>query len=405
MSRVLLGVTGGIAAYKACELLRRLRADGTTSRSCPPPLRWSSSAPRPGRRCPGHPVHTSVFDDAHQVPHVQLGQEADLVLVAPATADLLARAADGRADDLLTNVLLTARCPVLFAPAMHTEMWLHPATQANVDLAPRPRRRRHRSRLRPADRRRFRPRAAAGSGRAVRGRGHGPRRSGRRRRGGPARSRRAPSRSAPAGPGSISTRSGSWATPRRAGWAGPWPAPRCCAAPSAPRRGQRRVARPAGRRGRDGHLDGRSGRRHDQRGQDADLVVMAAAPADFTPAKASRPRSRSPATPASAVDLVQTTDVLAGLVAARTDARQVIVGFAAETPAADQSLLELGGPSWPARAAICWCSTMSATAWCSAARQRDRLAHRRRSPSGRSRAARTPGSPNLGRGARAGSRR
>ena len=81
----------------------------------------------------GRPVHTSVFADAHLVPHVKLGQEADLVVVAPATADLLARAADGRADDLLTNVLLTARCPVVYAPAMHTEMWQHPATRANVD--------------------------------------------------------------------------------------------------------------------------------------------------------------------------------------------------------------------------------------------------------------------------------
>ena len=68
----------------------------------------------------------------HEVPHVRLGQSADLVVVAPATADLLARAAHGLADDLLTNVLLTARCPVLMAPAMHTEMWEHPATQANV---------------------------------------------------------------------------------------------------------------------------------------------------------------------------------------------------------------------------------------------------------------------------------
>src|SRR6185312_2131861 len=68
----------------------------------------------------------------HDVPHVRLGQSADLVVVAPATADLLARAAVGRADDLLTATLLTARCPVLHAPAMHTEMWQHPATVANV---------------------------------------------------------------------------------------------------------------------------------------------------------------------------------------------------------------------------------------------------------------------------------
>lgn len=80
----------------------------------------------------GRPVHTDVWQDAHEVPHVRLGREADLVVVAPATADLLARAAHGLADDLLTNTLLTARCPVLMAPAMHTEMWEHPATQANV---------------------------------------------------------------------------------------------------------------------------------------------------------------------------------------------------------------------------------------------------------------------------------
>ena len=80
----------------------------------------------------GTTARTSVFDDVPDVPHVRLGQQADLVVVAPATADLLARAAIGQADDLLTSTLLTARCPVLMAPAMHTEMWEHPATRANV---------------------------------------------------------------------------------------------------------------------------------------------------------------------------------------------------------------------------------------------------------------------------------
>lgn len=80
----------------------------------------------------GNPVSASPWDDVHEVPHVRVGQLADLVVVAPATADLLAKAAHGLADDLLSNVLLTARCPVLFAPAMHTEMWEHPATVANV---------------------------------------------------------------------------------------------------------------------------------------------------------------------------------------------------------------------------------------------------------------------------------
>jgi phosphopantothenoylcysteine decarboxylase/phosphopantothenate--cysteine ligase len=79
-------------------------------------------------------VHTDVFEDVHEVPHVRLGQHADLVVVAPSTANLLAKAAHGLADDLLTNTLLTARCPVLFAPAMHTEMWLNAATQHNVEL-------------------------------------------------------------------------------------------------------------------------------------------------------------------------------------------------------------------------------------------------------------------------------
>ena len=80
----------------------------------------------------GHPVQAEVWQDVDQVPHVALGRWADLVIVAPATANLLARAAAGLADDLLTNTLLTATCPVLLAPAMHTEMWLNAATQANV---------------------------------------------------------------------------------------------------------------------------------------------------------------------------------------------------------------------------------------------------------------------------------
>jgi phosphopantothenoylcysteine decarboxylase/phosphopantothenate--cysteine ligase len=81
----------------------------------------------------GNPVTNSVFDDVDQVKHVRLGHEADLIVVAPATADLLARAATGQANDLLTNTLLMAGGPVLFAPAMHTEMWQNAATQANVE--------------------------------------------------------------------------------------------------------------------------------------------------------------------------------------------------------------------------------------------------------------------------------
>ncbi|WP_255954325.1 bifunctional phosphopantothenoylcysteine decarboxylase/phosphopantothenate--cysteine ligase CoaBC [Streptomyces odontomachi] len=130
--KVVLGVSGGIAAYKACELLRRLTESGHDVRVVPTEsaLRFVGAAT--WSALSGHPVATDVFSDVHEVPHVRIGQSADLVVVAPATADLLAKAAHGLADDLLTNTLLTARCPVVFAPAMHTEMWEHPATQQNV---------------------------------------------------------------------------------------------------------------------------------------------------------------------------------------------------------------------------------------------------------------------------------
>lgn len=130
--RVVLGVSGGIAAYKACSLLRCLTETGHRVRVVPTRGALEFVGAATWAALSGEPVTTEVWDDVHAVPHVRLGQDADLVVVAPATADLLARAAHGRADDLLTATLLTARCPVLMAPAMHTEMWEHPATQANV---------------------------------------------------------------------------------------------------------------------------------------------------------------------------------------------------------------------------------------------------------------------------------
>ncbi|HEY6795528.1 MAG TPA: bifunctional phosphopantothenoylcysteine decarboxylase/phosphopantothenate--cysteine ligase CoaBC [Kineosporiaceae bacterium] len=131
---ILLGVAGGIAAYKACSLLRRFTETGHDVQVVPTASALRFVGEATWSALSGHPVATSVWDDVHEVPHVRLGQRAELVVVAPATADLMARAAAGRADDLLTAVLLTARCPVLLAPAMHTEMWEHPATQANVAL-------------------------------------------------------------------------------------------------------------------------------------------------------------------------------------------------------------------------------------------------------------------------------
>ena len=130
--RVVLGVAGGIAAYKSVELLRRLTESGHDVQVVPTRAALEFVGAATWTALSGHPVSTDVWTGVADVPHVRIGQSADLVVVAPATADLLARAAHGLADDLLTNVLLTARCPVLMAPAMHTEMWEHPATAANV---------------------------------------------------------------------------------------------------------------------------------------------------------------------------------------------------------------------------------------------------------------------------------
>ncbi|WP_193786389.1 bifunctional phosphopantothenoylcysteine decarboxylase/phosphopantothenate--cysteine ligase CoaBC [Actinoplanes friuliensis] len=132
MPEVVLGVCGGIAAYKACELLRLFTESGHGVRVVPTASALKFVGAPTWAALSGRPVATEVWDDAHEVPHVRIGRHADLVVVAPATADMLAKAAHGIADDLLTNTLLTATCPVVFAPAMHTEMWENPATQANV---------------------------------------------------------------------------------------------------------------------------------------------------------------------------------------------------------------------------------------------------------------------------------
>src|SRR5205085_9331424 len=117
--RVVLGVSGGIAAYKACELLRRFTETGYDVTVIPTEAALKFVGAPTWAALSGKPVSTEVWDDVHQVPHVRIGQTADLVVVAPATANTLAKAAHGLADDLLTNTLLTARCPVVFAPAMH----------------------------------------------------------------------------------------------------------------------------------------------------------------------------------------------------------------------------------------------------------------------------------------------
>lgn len=132
MSEIVLGVTGGIASYKAAELLRLFTESGHSVRVVPTASSLKFVGAATWEALSGKPVQTGVFDNVDQVAHVRIGQSADLIVVAPATANSLAKAAHGLADDLLTNTLLTARCPVLFIPAMHTEMWENAATQANV---------------------------------------------------------------------------------------------------------------------------------------------------------------------------------------------------------------------------------------------------------------------------------
>lgn len=130
--RIVLGVGGGIAAYKAAMLLRLFSESGHHVVPVPTQAALEFVGAATWEALSGEAVSTEVFDRVPSVNHVSQGQAADLVVVAPATADLLARAANGHADDLLTTTLLATRAPVLFAPAMHTEMWLNPAVQANV---------------------------------------------------------------------------------------------------------------------------------------------------------------------------------------------------------------------------------------------------------------------------------
>lgn len=129
---VVVGVAGGIAAYKACHLVRDFKERGDRVRVVPTANALNFVGAATFEALSGQPVETGVFTRVDEVQHVRVGQEADLVVVAPATADLLARVAAGRADDLLTSTILVATCPVVMAPAMHTEMWLNPATRENV---------------------------------------------------------------------------------------------------------------------------------------------------------------------------------------------------------------------------------------------------------------------------------
>ena len=130
--RVLLGVSGGIAAYKSVILARLLAAEGADVRVVMTPAATRFVGPPTFAAVTRNPVHSDVFEGAQEVLHVRLAHEADVAVVAPATANILARLALGLADDLLTSTLLEASCPLVVAPAMHTGMWSHPATRENV---------------------------------------------------------------------------------------------------------------------------------------------------------------------------------------------------------------------------------------------------------------------------------
>src|SRR5690625_1984671 len=130
--RIVLGVTGGIASYKAAVVLRRMTEDGHEVHVVPTESALKFVGKPIWEALSGQPVYTDTFEAVEEVNHVLQGRRADLVIIAPATANSLAKAAAGLAPDLIGNILLTATVPVIMAPAMHTEMWENAATQANV---------------------------------------------------------------------------------------------------------------------------------------------------------------------------------------------------------------------------------------------------------------------------------
>ncbi len=336
--RVVLGVGGGIAAYKACELLRLFTESGHDVTVAPTAAALQFVGAPTWAALSGKPAHTGVWDDVHEVPHVRLGQAADLVVVAPATADLLARAAAGLADDLLTSTLLTARCPVVFAPAMHTEMWEHPATRANVATL----RERGAHVLDPAEGR-------------LTGRDSG-------------KGRLPDPEEIFALCADVLTRGGAAGRDLvgrhvvvSAGGTREYLDPvRFLGNRSSGRQGYA-LARVAAARGAEVTLVAANTALPDPAGvrvvrvettrelheqvtaaaATADAVVMAAAPADFRPATTQRAKIKKPGDgTAPALSLVQNPDILAGLVSGRSGSQPVVVGFAAETGDEAGSVLE-----------------------------------------------------------------
>ena len=130
--KLLLGVSGGISAYKSCDLLRRLQEQGFIVDVVPTAASLNFVGKATWEALSGRKVLTDLWSEVEKVPHILMAKENDLIVIAPTTADLLAKLASGRADDLLTNIVLASTAPKILVPAMHTEMWLNPATVANM---------------------------------------------------------------------------------------------------------------------------------------------------------------------------------------------------------------------------------------------------------------------------------
>ncbi|EWT02934.1 phosphopantothenoylcysteine decarboxylase [Intrasporangium oryzae NRRL B-24470] len=359
--RVVLGVSGGIAAYKACSLLRLFTEAGHDVTVVPTAAALQFVGAPTWAALSGKPVSTDVWTSVHEVPHVRIGQGADLVVVAPATADVLAKAAHGIADDLLTNTLLTARCPVVFAPAMHTEMWEHAATRANVATL----RSRGAHVIDPAEGR-------------LTGKDTGPGRLPEPdvlyaaclaivdapAAAAPADAAPTPSfEPGPAAYASTGSLEGRTVVVSAGGTREPLDPVRFLGNRSSGKQGYS-IARVAAARGAAVTLvaanvslpapDGvevvpvettlQLEEAVRDAARDADVVVMAAAPADFRPATVSDSKiKKSSETPGLRLELVENPDIVKGLVAdrrARSSARPVIVSFAAETGDADGTVLE-----------------------------------------------------------------
>lgn len=333
--RVVLGVGGGIAAYKAVLLLRLLRESGHRVRVVPTDAAVRFVGRATWEALSGEPVTADLFADVEQVAHVEIGRTADLVVVAPATADLLARAAAGRADDLLTATLLVATCPVLMAPAMHTQMWQHPATVANVATL----RARGVRVLEPADGR-------------LTGTDSGPGRL------------PEPEALLAAALGLLRPQdlAGRHVVVSAGGTREPLDPVRYLGNRSSGRQGLALAATAAARGARvtlvAANVDAPAPPTVDvvrvetaeqlrdavlAAAKDADAVVMAAAVADFRPAAPSGAKiKKTPGGAPPVIELVQNPDILAELAADRPRAGQVVVGFAAETGDGTATVLEHG---------------------------------------------------------------